>query len=433
VALAAPVVLAGLIVVYVATTKARLNQRLEALRAAGYPTSSAELAEYNKLPEGVPNAADVYMRAFDAFVPPVDEGNVPIVGKAKLPARGEPLPEPMLKAVAQCLAANEKCLALLHEAAAVEHCRYDWDFADVLSPWKGQPHWGGLRSCAFLLCMNTIYHAHMGETNAVVTCVKDGLRLSDSMRREPGTMSYLLGIASRGRALNGLERALNVTTFSDRQLIELDGLLAASEATLDLGRAMITERCFAIERFKAMENSRPPSLRYLLRTGEIILWAPGMQARGLRDTLDYMEEYVQAADLPTMERMARFRQVENELAGSSILHATAKAWVPVFLGPSIFELDPRIRVHFNLARTALAIERYRLATGEVPRQLQELVPQFMQQVPIDPFDGQPIRYKREDPGYRLYSVLDDGQDNGGKEKAEVNQGEPYDWCFIVTR
>ena len=412
--------------------KARVARRLEALRAAGYPTSFAELAEYNKLPQGVPNAADIYMRAFAAFVPPVDEGNVPIVGKARLPGRGEPLPEPMLKAVAQCLAANEECLALLHEAAAIEHCRYDWDYADILWPSKTQPHWGGVRSCVFLLYTSAVYHAHRGETNVVVTCVGDGLRLSDSMRREPGTTSYSMGIASRACALNGLERALNVTTFTDRQLIELGELLAASEATLDLKRAMITERCFAIETIRDVGRQKRPARELIQWVDKTLLRVPGIRGRGLPDTLDYMEDCIEAADLPVAQRRERFQEIQKSLYQLSFIHSLVQVCAPRFTG-RIFELDTRIRAHISLARTALAIERYRLATGKMPERLEELVPQHIKEVPIDPFDGQPIRYKREEPGYRLYSVLDDGQDNGGREQSDVKSGEPRDWAFVVTR
>lgn len=430
--LAAILLLAGSICLYVAVHRGDADRRLEALRAAGYPTSFAELAEYTKLPEGVPNAAELYTRAFAVFVPPVDEANVPVLGKAQLPDRGSPLPEPMARAISECLKANQPCLTLLHEAVGIEHCRYDWDYADRLSLWKTQPYTEGVRHCMHLLWLSTIFHAHWGDTDAAVVCVRAGLQLAESVRREPGVMGYMVRIALRAGVLLAMERALSLTSFTDQQLAELDRMLAASAATLDLKEALITERCLAIEKFKAMEHLRPPPLRYLIRTGEIILWAPGMQERGLPDTLDYMEDYVEAGDLPTMQRMARFREVKDELAGRSILHATAKAWAPLFTG-RVFELDPRIRVHFDMARAALAIERYRLATGKVPGQLEELVPQYLEQVPIDPFDAQPIRYRRTEPGYCLYSILEDGQDNGGRERGDVKTGEPYDWCFIVTR
>jgi hypothetical protein len=225
-----------------------------------------------------------------------------------------------------------------------------------------------------------------------------------------------------------------VTMFADQQLTQVDQMLAASAATLDLKEALITERCLAIEKFRDLQRSGSPSLRRLLHTGGILHWVPGIRARGLPDTLDWMEKYVQAVDLPLRERTARFRELEKELDRLSLLHTVAQGWVPVFTGGDrLFELDPRIQVHFDLARTALAIERSRLPTDELPTSLEELVPRYLAQVPIDPFDGRPIRYRRRQTGYLLYSVGTDGQDNDGREQDEVSRGEPYDLCFVVIR
>jgi hypothetical protein len=99
----------------------------------------------------------------------------------------------------------------------------------------------------------------------------------------------------------------------------------------------------------------------------------------------------------------------------------------------VAELDVRIRAHLNLAQVALAIERHRLATGNVPVELAVLVPQYLEAVPIDPFDGKPIRCRRTEPGYVLYSIMEDGQDNGGRTREEAGEDEPYDLCFIVVR
>lgn len=85
------------------------------------------------------------------------------------------------------------------------------------------------------------------------------------------------------------------------------------------------------------------------------------------------------------------------------------------------------------ARTALAIDRYRLATGQLPEDLGSLVPDYLDQVPMDLFDGQPVRYRRAEPGYRVYSVGEDKQDNEGKDRSDVDRGDPYDWPFIVVR
>ncbi len=62
----------------------------------------------------------------------------------------------------------------------------------------------------------------------------------------------------------------------------------------------------------------------------------------------------------------------------------------------------------------------------------DLTPQYIDKVPIDPFDGKPVRYKLTEPGYIVYSIGEDGTDEGGLEKDKVAQrGDPYDWPFIV--
>ena len=162
-----------------------------------------------------------------------------------------------------------------------------------------------------------------------------------------------------------------------------------------------------------------------------MFWLPGIQGRGLLDILDYMDNCIEAARLPLSERVARFRQIEKDLNELSVLHVMIKVLAPAM--SRIGEIDLRLHAHLDLAKAALAIERYRLATGGVPSELAELVPAYLDEVPIDPFDARPIRYKRTEPGYLLYSVMEDGEDNGGLEKSKAGRGEPYDLCFIVTR
>jgi len=419
IALATLIMLVGLISLYLVVRKNKVEGRVQALRAAGYPTTFAELAEYRKLPEGAENAAEVYTRAFAAFVAPVEEANVPLLGKAKLPDRGTPLSEPMAKAISTCLASNQQCLALLHEAAGIEHCHYDWDYRQFMSQAQDWRH------CAQLLKLAAIYHAHRGGTDAALACMNDGLQLSDSLGREPALISHLVRIAGIGVALSGLEYSLSLTAFTDQQLREIGEALARTGGTLDLTEVLVTERCFMIEACRDPSRLGPSGQSIPVRM------FPGMRGTWLADTLDYMEDCIEAAKLPPMERLKRFRQIRDEIQQLSFLHVMIKMTGPAMT--RVAELDLRARAHLDLARTALAIERYRLATGKVPEQLEELVPQYLEQVPVDPFDGRPIRYRRTDPGYLLYSVDTDGQDHGGRERSDAQQGEPYDWCFIVTR
>jgi hypothetical protein len=68
----------------------------------------------------------------------------------------------------------------------------------------------------------------------------------------------------------------------------------------------------------------------------------------------------------------------------------------------------------NLTVAAIALRRYQLRHGRLAPNLDALIPEFVQSVPVDYMDGQSLRYRLEvDGGFRLYSVGLDGQDDGG--------------------
>jgi hypothetical protein len=68
----------------------------------------------------------------------------------------------------------------------------------------------------------------------------------------------------------------------------------------------------------------------------------------------------------------------------------------------------------RLTVTAIALKRYHLQHGVYPATLDDLVPAFLSALPADFMDGKPLRYKlRPDGDFLLYSVGEDGVDNGG--------------------
>ena len=65
----------------------------------------------------------------------------------------------------------------------------------------------------------------------------------------------------------------------------------------------------------------------------------------------------------------------------------------------------------DLARIAIALERYRLAHGEYPESLDALAPQFIAKLPHDIINGQPLHYRR-DFGWAIRSLLGRLERNG---------------------
>jgi hypothetical protein len=90
--------------------------------------------------------------------------------------------------------------------------------------------------------------------------------------------------------------------------------------------------------------------------------------------------------------------------------------------PSVFEGSQILRAfeaetEARLAATAIALHRYRLKTGDFPESLAGLVPSFIEEVPIDPMDLNPLRYRRKSKeSFLLYSVGQDAMDDEATEE-----------------
>ena len=69
----------------------------------------------------------------------------------------------------------------------------------------------------------------------------------------------------------------------------------------------------------------------------------------------------------------------------------------------------------RMVRLAFALAAYRADRGVYPEELETLIPEHIDEVPLDPFTAAPLRYERTGPDeYRLYSVGDNLTDDGGR-------------------
>lgn len=142
-------------------------------------------------------------------------------------------------------------------------------------------------------------------------------------------------------------------------------------------------------------------------------WSLQDQAAILRFHLETTSEYL---DL-TARRIAGQRHGEPRGLLSS-----SDPFYPVFMVPKLLQMYDDASESFPFAQTAVdlatlacALERYRLAQGELPATLAELAPQFLAKLPNDVFTGEPLKYRRmDDGGFLIYSVGFNKTDDGGK-------------------
>jgi len=79
--------------------------------------------------------------------------------------------------------------------------------------------------------------------------------------------------------------------------------------------------------------------------------------------------------------------------------------------------DYRALADRHLSVAALAVRLYAIDhDGRLPAKLDDLVPAYLPAVPVDPFSGRPILYKSDSVRPRIYSIGEDGVDDGGVEQ-----------------
>jgi hypothetical protein len=79
---------------------------------------------------------------------------------------------------------------------------------------------------------------------------------------------------------------------------------------------------------------------------------------------------------------------------------------------SSLEKKSRSDVLLETTRTILALRAYELVQGHLPADLPTLVPEYLEKVPLDDYDGKPLRYSTDKK--IVYSVGPDLKDDGGE-------------------
>jgi hypothetical protein len=94
---------------------------------------------------------------------------------------------------------------------------------------------------------------------------------------------------------------------------------------------------------------------------------------------------------------------------------------------SSFAKKSQVDAQWQATRTILALRAFQLTHGKLPPDLAALVPEFLDEVPIDDFDGEPLRYS---PDRKIvYSVGQNLTDDGGADHGVTRSSRPLDLVY----
>jgi hypothetical protein len=408
---------------------------MDAIRAAGYPVTCAELDKWYSIPNDVENAAEVILDATLYYAAPNKPELMPVVGQAERPGRTEPLSEETRQLIGQYLAQNNRALELLGKAASIEHSRYPIDLSAGFA--ARMPYLREIRDVARLLLLDALWHADNNEGESAVEAVVSIFGVARTLAKEPLIISQLFRFTCESIGVSAIERVVNRTELNNEQLAKLNETFAQGEDESGLLRGLVGERCVVFEALRDPGGVGPQVLGVSRSMG---LLYGAYRTMGLTDKeasiyLDLMDGVFDALRLPEHERIKAAQTITAEWLEVPRIYVMLHMLMPPH--SRMFQVSLNNVARLRTVRVGLGIERYRLANGKLPENLAELVPAYLDTVSKDPFDGQELRYKRLEKGYVVYSIGRDLSDDGGTEllprSKRTGGKENWDVTFIVER
>ncbi len=413
---------------------------MAAIHERNYPVTLAELDRWYPRVPVEENSALVFGKAFASLSGQFNPSLLLDDKSIDLPPADGSSADPGKQTMAGYLSGNIEALALLHQASNIPRSRFPINLGKLsIMPY---PHLANAVRSAYLLQTDAANHAEDTSPELAILSVESSFALSRSLAKEPLVRSHLARIETQKIAVSSLQHILNKTRLTDEQLAALAVALEKADDQRGLARAFIGQRCIGIQGFNMMRDttdlialpagrSRPLSQRLFLNVA-IFFSSPqylydscGFLQWDELNYLQSMDRYIQTAQTDFPERIAAAQVLRQSLEQQDGLHAFSRGWLRGMNGSRVILKDAAVTARLRSARIAIAIERFRVSHDhQLPQTVAELTPFGSSGVPTDPFDGQPLRYKKLAPGYVVYSIGEKGDGAGNRQD---------DLAFLVER
>lgn len=372
-----------------------------------------------------------------------------------------PQPQSPAADVRLALSRYDAALVELEQAGARPYSRFPLNYQAENPPEIFLPHLAKLKGCVLVLQLRALAELQLGQTEQALADVKLMLRLAEAIRSEPTLISHLVRIALVQIANQPIWEGLAEHRWSDAQLKELEQALQKQDFVADMEFFLRGERANGLGAIEYSRKHRDEMAGMLVqavcpKVFESIektehwfsqtspfsdgfgcldgQWLPDnfisrtvlrlppdgwFEMNKLNIAKIYQEDLFPMGNpekhLVARQAMAEAeRLIKTELLVTNLNPQNVLAYVFLSYLPGVVHKVAFTQGTVDLAMTACALERYRLAHGEYPEMLAALTPQIIEKIPNDVVNGQPLHYRRMDDGrFLLYSVGWNEKDDGG--------------------
>ncbi len=275
------------------------------------------------------------------------------------------------------------------------------------------------------LVLDALRQAQAGRMKEALQSCRAALNAARTLGDEPLMISQRIRISGVLDACWTVERTLAQGEPDPKDLEGLQQLLELEDTHDPLTVALRGERAALHRVFELVESGEVALARlddkFAPKTFDLKVdlqdkYLPWLTTSEIRSEhllfLSLMTGYIEAASLPLHEQAAAERVLD-----AKVTPLWGRTRVIRFLMPPVNRFSDHSRRYHAQVRCvlgAVAAERYRRARGRWPATLADLTPAFPGAVPLDPYDGKPLRYRKLPDGVVVYSVGLDGNDDGGR-------------------
>lgn len=387
----------------------QLKSRMAAIRATGDPASISDLA-----PEPIPadeNAAVI----LDRIGPRLDTfskeyatwGDAPL-GKDydQRKDHGEPATKEQIAAIRAIIDKYADITAALAAAAKCDEyastADYSVDYQKFLDD-RLQNQVGRVRTAArFLNWSGEVAIADGQHVRAVEQGI-ELMRLARHYDSEPLLVNYLVSIAVRGHAAQMLYDGLAAGPVPPGLHAAVETESALHDTSSRIIHALKTDRAYSAS--VASKSVLGPEMKEVrIPFGGLVFWPMKRQFIGAMDYLD-----VQLAIVATS-----WPQPNSQVGKSGVPVTTGMGTMADLLVPALqasYAAESRIVGVMRSLRVFNALRQFAEKNGREAKDLDELkLPAAMT---TDPASGQPLKLKHTEDGWIVYSVMQNGVDDGG--------------------
>jgi len=274
------------------------------------------------------------------------------------------------------------------------------------------PHIEKARNVLSLLEYDSKLSTLGGQANRGISTSRACLVIGRSIGDEPYLISQLVRLACDRVSV---QATLQVLAWSEPKegLAELQKELRSEADTPWFQYGLRGERgmmnklfdglqngTISIQDIEGMTNQKSTIKEAAYRIYKAML--PGDQAK----SLEILTAYLEAAKLPPHEQKAALAQIKMPpRPPEDIRYLVTNMMVPAC--QNVAQACLRTRADLLTGSVAIACERYRIAKGQWPESLAEIPREILPDIPIDPFNGKPIQYRKLEDGVIVFTIGDE--------------------------